>query len=379
MASPEDKPRPRSAFSGRRRRFRAEVFARNVSRRLHGWSQHPHGRHFWIAAAVPIALALVPWEAAGFGTAQAASPVTPLAMAPAHPDVLQVTASRQRSHHSTQATQTRQRLSSMARPAAAERQGPVISSYAVRAGDTLSGIAARFGTDMASLERINHLSADSILQPGQKLTVLHQIGWLYTVRSGDTLDGIASATGASPRAIARSNGMGGGGAILHIGQRLVIPKNPPVAIAAARPASAADPAPTAPPPSRGAALQWPVQGVITSPFGWRPNPWGGAGMFFHHGIDIGVPQGTLVHAACSGRVVLARWDGGYGNAVKVACNDGLLTLYAHNSRFAVHYGQLVAQGQVLAYSGMTGNATGPHVHFGVMRGGVWQNPMNYLP
>ena len=377
MPSPEDRPRPRAAFRGRRRRFRVDAFARNLSRRLHAWSGHPQGRHFWILAAVPIALALVPWDA-GFGAAQAAAPVTALAVAPAHPDVPQVTSFKQSATGASTAPHAaRQRLSSMRRPAAAERHGPVISTYRVRAGDTLSGIAARFGTDMVSLERINHLTSTAILQPGQKLTVLHQVGWLYTVRAGDSLDGIASATGASVRAIGRSNGLSGSNPVLHIGQRLVIPKDPPVRLAA--PARAAVAAPVAPAPSGGAALQWPVHGVITSPFGWRPNPWGGPGMFFHHGIDIGVPIGTLVRAACSGRVVLARWDGGYGNAVEVSCNDGLLTLYAHNSRFAVHYGEAVALGQLLAYSGMTGNATGPHVHFGVMRGGVWQNPMNYLP
>ena len=354
------------------------MFARNVSRRLHAWSDHPYGRHFWIAATVPIALALVPWEAVGFGTAQAAAPVTALAVAPTHPDVPYAASTKSAKSPSGQAAAPRQRLASMRRPVAAERHGPVISTYAVRVGDTLSGIAARFGTDMASLEQINHLAPTAILQPGQKLTVLHQVGWLYTVRSGDTLDGIAAATGVGAQTLRRTNGLSGASPMLHVGQRLVVPKDPPARIAAPAPEAAAVPA-SAPAPSGGATLQWPVHGVITSPFGWRPNPWGGPGMFFHHGIDIGVPIGTPVHAACSGRVVLARWDGGYGNAVKVACNDGLLTLYAHNSQFAVHYGEAVALGQLLAYSGMTGNATGPHVHFGVMRGGVWQNPMNYLP
>jgi len=98
----------------------------------------------------------------------------------------------------------------------------------------------------------------------------------------------------------------------------------------------------------------------------------------HTGIDIGVPQGTPVHAAADGTVITAGWGGGYGNMVIIGHAGGLSTLYGHNSRLACHAGEHVSRGEVIAYSGMTGTATGPHVHFEVRVNGVPKNPMGWL-
>jgi murein DD-endopeptidase MepM/ murein hydrolase activator NlpD len=121
----------------------------------------------------------------------------------------------------------------------------------------------------------------------------------------------------------------------------------------------------------GGGLMWPVSGPVTSPFGWR---WGR----MHEGIDIAVPTGTPVHAAQSGRVIIAGWMGGYGNLVVIDHGGGLSTAYGHNSSFAVGSGASVAQGQVVAYAGSTGNSTGPHVHFEVRVNGAAVDPLGYL-
>jgi murein DD-endopeptidase MepM/ murein hydrolase activator NlpD len=121
----------------------------------------------------------------------------------------------------------------------------------------------------------------------------------------------------------------------------------------------------------GGGLMWPVSGPVTSPFGWR---WGR----MHEGIDIAVPSGTPVHAAQSGRVIIAGWMGGYGNLVVIDHGGGLSTAYGHNSSFAVGAGSSVSQGQVVAYSGSTGNSTGPHVHFEVRVNGSPVDPLGYL-
>ena len=124
-------------------------------------------------------------------------------------------------------------------------------------------------------------------------------------------------------------------------------------------------------------LGWPVSGEITSPYGYRVHPiWGTT--IYHSGIDIGVDEGTPVHAADSGVIVWSGWMGGYGYAVVIDHGNGLSTLYGHNSELAVDEGQSVSKGQVVAYAGSTGNSTGPHVHFEVRENGDPVDPMGYL-
>lgn len=131
------------------------------------------------------------------------------------------------------------------------------------------------------------------------------------------------------------------------------------------------------PVSGSGAFIWPVNGVITSPYGYRTHPIFGT-TIYHSGIDIGVDYGTPVHAADSGVVVEAGWISGYGYAVVIDHGNGLSTLYGHNESLNVSSGQSVSQGQVIAYAGSTGNSTGPHVHFEVRSNGDPVDPSAYL-
>ncbi|KMO86789.1 peptidase M23 [Megasphaera cerevisiae DSM 20462] len=149
------------------------------------------------------------------------------------------------------------------------------------------------------------------------------------------------------------------------------------AAAAAQPADSGGSAPSYQATSGSGTFIWPVNGVITSPFGYRTHPIFGTSIF-HSGIDIGVDYGTPVHAADSGVVVDAGWISGYGYAVIIDHGNGLSTLYGHNESLAVSAGQSVSQGQVIAYAGSTGNSTGPHVHFEVRVNGDPVDPMSYL-
>jgi murein DD-endopeptidase MepM/ murein hydrolase activator NlpD len=124
-------------------------------------------------------------------------------------------------------------------------------------------------------------------------------------------------------------------------------------------------------PTGGGPLAWPVSGPVTSGFGMR---WGR----MHEGIDIMVASGTPVGASAPGTVIYAGWLGGYGNLVVVDHGGGLATAYAHNSSFAAGVGQLVETGTVIAYSGSTGNSSGPHVHFEVRVNGTAVDPLGYL-
>lgn len=116
---------------------------------------------------------------------------------------------------------------------------------------------------------------------------------------------------------------------------------------------------------------------ITSNYGYRTHPISGQKKL-HRGIDIGAPLGTNVLAADSGTVVTAGWNNSYGYYVTINHGSGLVTLYAHNSKLLVSKGDKVTKGQVIAKCGSTGNSTGPHIHFEVMKNGALQNPMNYL-
>ncbi len=102
---------------------------------------------------------------------------------------------------------------------------------------------------------------------------------------------------------------------------------------------------------------------------------------YHGGVDFPCPTGTPVHAADSGYVTAAGWTNwGYGNYVMINHGNGMTTLYGHNSSVIVKVGQSVSKGEVIAYSGSTGNSTGPHVHFEVRLGPnlTRTNPLNYL-
>ena len=125
----------------------------------------------------------------------------------------------------------------------------------------------------------------------------------------------------------------------------------------------------------------PIQGRITSPFGWRTHP-----IFntksFHSGVDIGGPNLGAIKASNSGKVIYSGWYGGYGKVVilehGVVHGKPMTTLYAHMNSIAVSNGQRVSKGQTIGYEGTTGYSTGPHCHFEVRVNGQPNNPLNYI-
>ena len=122
-------------------------------------------------------------------------------------------------------------------------------------------------------------------------------------------------------------------------------------------------------------MKTPVDGArISSGFGARNHPILGYTRM-HKGIDFAVPQGTPVMAAGSGTVSFAGPAGEYGNLVVVNHTNNYATAYAHLSRFAVHKGDHVSQGEIVAYSGMTGLATGPHLHYEIRVNTKSVNPL----
>lgn len=126
-----------------------------------------------------------------------------------------------------------------------------------------------------------------------------------------------------------------------------------------------------------ALLRTPVDSVrITSSFGMRRHPILGFSKM-HTGVDFAAPTGTPIYAAGDGTVVRANRFSGYGNYVEIQHNGHLSTAYGHLSRFArdIVAGAKVHQGDIIAYSGATGTATGPHLHFEVIKDGQKVNPL----
>jgi murein DD-endopeptidase MepM/ murein hydrolase activator NlpD len=117
----------------------------------------------------------------------------------------------------------------------------------------------------------------------------------------------------------------------------------------------------------------PVGGVITSGVGMRIDPIDGK-YRHHNGIDIAIPEGTPVTPVAPGVVVYSGLRPGYGYTVLVEHNNGMISLYGHNSRLEAIQGQTVDRNTVIALSGNTGRSTGPHLHFE-----AWQAGTNVTP
>ncbi|MFO1435144.1 MAG: peptidoglycan DD-metalloendopeptidase family protein [Gammaproteobacteria bacterium] len=125
-------------------------------------------------------------------------------------------------------------------------------------------------------------------------------------------------------------------------------------------------------------LDYPVQGRYSSPFGLR-RFFNGQARNPHSGLDIAVDEGTVVKAAAAGTVIDT---GDYffnGNTVFVDHGQGFITMYCHLKRIDVHVGQQIARGEAIALSGMTGRATGPHLHLSVILNNTMVDPLLFLP
>jgi murein DD-endopeptidase MepM/ murein hydrolase activator NlpD len=250
-----------------------------------------------------------------------------------------------------------------------DRPRAEIIEHEVVAGETLSTLATQYNISVETIKWANNLSSDNVT-PGQKLQILPVTGVTHKVVTGETLESVAKRHQASAQAMLDFpfNDVPDD-LSLKPGQNLIVPDGRPYV----------PPQPKAPPiparsfasvPTRPASTGWvwPVSGVISQYFSW-----------YHSGIDIAGPIGTPVVAVKAGRVtraqILYTWG---GRNVAIDHGGGLATTYNHLSYFIVSAGQYVAQGQVIGYRGMTGRATGPHLHFEVMVNGRFVNPMLYL-
>lgn len=238
-----------------------------------------------------------------------------------------------------------------------------ISTYIVREGDTLSGIAKLFDVTPNTILWANDISSASKLRVGQSLIILPVTGVKYTVVKGDTLASLAKKFGADGEEIRTYNGLEG--STLTVGTQLIIPDGEIMAPSAKKVAAATINEPAHDVGPRGTSTQI---GYYMAPLARYTET---QGIHGYNGVDLAAPVGTPILAAASGDVVVARdggWNGGYGSYVVISHGNGSQTLYAHMSQVSTYDGARVVQGQVIGYVGQTGKATGPHLHFEIRNG-----------
>ncbi len=122
---------------------------------------------------------------------------------------------------------------------------------------------------------------------------------------------------------------------------------------------------------------YPVQGWISSGYGWRTNPFTKK-REFHGAIDIAAPWGTEIKAAAQGKIIFSGWNDGYGLEIEIDDGHGYHTVYGHLSHILVKKGQWVEKGDIIGRLGSTGRSTGPHLHFEVWLNGKTVNPLNLM-
>ena len=255
----------------------------------------------------------------------------------------------------------------------------LLRTYAVRTGDTLVGIADAHSVSMMTVWWANKLSSKDDLKVGQVLTIPPVTGLVATVQEGDTLESLATKHSIDADAIYEVNGLED--RALVIGQTLVLPGAAGEAIATPKPTvrprtTGTTPRVSGPATYTGGAFGWPVSGggnYISQYF-----------RYGHYGLDIAADYGSAVRAGAEGTVIFAGWkSNGGGYQVWIAHGSGLYTTYNHMSAVTVGAGQSVGQGQQVGRVGQSGWATGPHLHFEVWRGEIWNggrrvNPLLYL-
>ena len=236
-----------------------------------------------------------------------------------------------------------------------------LRSYLVRADDSLSEIAHRFGIDLDTLISFNAIRDVSDLQEGVELTIPNASGLSYSVRSGDTLSDIAARHGVRLTELMEWNDLPS--SALGVGQELFIP-------GASLPMNARNAV-------LGRLFLKPVPGRVVTPFGDHPDPVTGIRRF-HDGIDIEHAAGTPVAASMAGRVGRVGVNGTYGRYLVLVHADGYQTLYARLSQAHVVAGALVAQSQVIGTMGAPGDSTSSHLHFAIFKAGQPVDPSRYL-
>ena len=272
-----------------------------------------------------------------------------------------------------------------------------VVKYTVLEGDTVFGIAEKFGLDPETVLWGNYyvlLDDPHGLKPGQELNILPVNGTYHEWQQGEGLNGISEYYGVKPEDIINypSNNLDiatvgdfsnpniapGTWLIVPGGRREFVSWSAPLGVTRENPAYARVLGPGACDPISGGAVGfgtfiWPTNDHYLSGFDYTPAA-------NHWGIDLAGNEGEGVYATDAGVIVYAGWNNyGYGNMILIDHGGGFQSLYAHLSGLNVGCGQSVGQGDVIGAIGTTGNSSGSHLHFEIMTSSYKINPFDVLP
>ena len=257
------------------------------------------------------------------------------------------------------------KIAEAAIPLRANYTSPVTyQTYKVQSGDTIGGIARKFGlTNVSTLISVNDISNVRQLAAGQKLKIPSIDGIIYTVKGGDSINSIVEKNKIDLKQLLDVNDLSS--EVLHAGQQLFLP------------GASLDQQTLK--TAMGDRFIMPIAARFrwSSPYGWREDPIAHV-RSFHTGTDMACPTGTPILASMSGKVITTGINRVYGNYVIIDHGNGYQTLYAHMSKIIASKGQWVSQGTRIGLVGSTGYSTGPHLHFTVYKNGKMVNPMSVL-
>jgi murein DD-endopeptidase MepM/ murein hydrolase activator NlpD len=213
--------------------------------------------------------------------------------------------------------------------------------HVVRAGETLSRIAVRYGVTRKALIDANKLARPEQLRVGQRVLV----------------PGAHITGGEKPMKLID--------AVLANGDVLLVragPRRVPTRFYMAEPGF----------DNPSIEFAWPVEGQVISAFGRRRKGW-------HAGMDIKAEIGAPILAAATGTVISSGQERAYGRVIRVEHESGFVTVYAHNLENLVEVGDRISAGTIIGTVGRSGRATGPHLHFEIRHEGMVYNPLHLLP
>jgi murein DD-endopeptidase MepM/ murein hydrolase activator NlpD len=249
-----------------------------------------------------------------------------------------------------------------------------VTEYRVQEGDTVSGIAQKFGVSIDTIIWENDLKSVDAIKPKQILRILPETGIRHSVKRGETVYSIAKYYSVDAQNIIDypfNTFSNDETFALTAGQELFVPDGiKPKAVIVDQQRYAAKTVAPIPGVVGEGTFNWPTSGTITQRYSW-----------YHPAVDIASKSAPGIIAAQGGTVVTAGWNaGGYGNYVIVDHGNGYKTLYAHmiDGSIVVKAGDRVNQGQRLGTMGSTGRSTGPHLHFEIISSSGKLNPLTVL-
>ncbi len=240
-------------------------------------------------------------------------------------------------------------------------KGFKILEHVVAKGESISVIAKKYNVEQGTIISFNNIKNARMINSGTTIRIPDKNGLFYKVEKGDSLSSIADKYKINLNAILDINNIDS--PVITPGQELFIPGAKMDNFALKK--------------ALGELFIYPAQGVLTSPYGYRNDPFTGKRMM-HYGIDLANAVGTPVRATYDGKVIMCGFSSIYGKYIIIKHQGTYQSLYAHLDKYRVKEGEQVIQNQIIGDMGNTGRSTGPHLHFSIYHNQQPVDPISVL-